>query len=955
MRPSDGIVGSGGSPPERARPRLPPQVVEATFPRLLMGDREDEGTTIADSRPRAMDLATDKPLAPATGAPEPAGPAAGAEECVETLRRCLKVETERLRTRHRLGLGGREIATARCDLVDLVVVRACRLAASNVAPTLPADQERIAVVALGGYGRRELAPGSDVDLLFLHADRSDEDTQAVVEQALALLWDAGLTVGHSFRTVGQCVAMARADLHSRTALTEARLLTGSERLFARLMEQMDALVFTSARVTEAFLEALRSDLGERYARFGSQVGLQEPHVKESAGGLRDLHAVLWVAHARFGTRGLAALLGCGGISDREHRAALRAYDHLWRVRNEAHFATGRKTDLLTLDLQPALAEKLGYRPRGGLLASEIFMREYYRRASELHRFASGFLLRQAPAPSRRRFAFGLRRRRPRGTFEIRDGKLHSRDSGGIGGPRRLLEAFAVAQAEGVELGEELKVEVRGGLPLVDRAFRESPEAGRALVRLFGRAGRVGSTLRVMHETGLLDRLLPEFARVTFLVQHDFYHRYTVDEHTLAAIDALDRVAASADPVLARFRKVLDEVERAASLYLGLFLHDIGKGHGGGHVRRGTRIAERVCARLGVDPRTAADVSFLVEAHLDMSQISQRRDLTEPGLIEAFARRVSTADRLNMLLLLTYADHCGVGPGIWTEWKGALLWDLYTRTRACLHEGAGPAGDRHRAGARERAIRELEGEFRASEVERHFALMPERYMRATDAADMVGHFRLLQRLGGDALAAEWRPHDHCTELVVAAPDHPGLFARLAGTMTAQSLDILSVDLYTREDGVALDVFKVRDAGDHAPVPAERWPAVERALRAAVEGRYDVAAAVERWRAGARRRPKRPLAPPAVRFDSLSSQTSSVVEVRAEDEPGLVFRITSALSAYGLDINFAKVATEKSHALDVFYVTDAEGGKLDAEDMPRLEAALLVALDPRRVGALTKEDG
>jgi [protein-PII] uridylyltransferase len=484
---------------------------------------------------------------------------------------------------------------------------------------------------------------------------------------------------------------------------------------------------------------------------------------------------------------------------------------------------------------------------------------------------------------------------------------------------------------------------------VGRAFRTSRETGRELVRLLENKGRVGPTLRAMHETGFLGRLVPEFARVTFLVQHDYYHRYTVDEHTLTAIEALDRVAAAGadDPSLERFAKVFAEVEHPESVYLGLLLHDIGKGRGGGHVRRGMRIAERVCARLGLEAERSADVVLLVEAHLEMSQISQRRDLTEPGLIDAFARRISRVDRLNMLLLLTYADHCGVGPGIWNEWKGALLWDLYTRTRARLTEDAGPANDeRARESARDTASRDLQAEFPRSEVERHFALMPERYLRVTGAGEMVRHFRLVQARGDEPLAAEWHSGDHCTQLAVVTRDHPGLLAQMAGTLTAHGLDILSVDLYTREDGVVVDSFKVREAREHGPVAAARRPAIVSALRSAVAGGYDVAMAVERWRRGWRRRSKRPLVRPTVRFDSISSVLSSVIEVRAEDEPGLVFRIASVLSAHGLNISFAKIATEKSHALDVFYVTDARGEKVDAEEMPRLEAALAVALDPRR---------
>jgi [protein-PII] uridylyltransferase len=670
-------------------------------------------------------------------------------------------------------------------------------------------------------------------------------------------------------------------------------------------------------------------------------------VKESAGGLRDLHVILWVGHALFGTRGLTALHERGGLSDGERKAVRRAYDHLYRIRNEAHFATGRKTDLLDLELQPVLAENLGYRARRGMLASEVFMRDYYERADELHRVSRAFLLRHAPAP-RRFFSTGPVRRRSRGTFEIRDGKLYPRgDAATLNSPRRLLDAFAIAQREGPELSEELKLDIRGSLRLVDHSFRKSREAGRTFLQLLALKGRVGPALRAMHETGLLGRLLPEFARVTFVVQHDFYHRYTVDEHTLTAIDALDEVASPRpDPALGRLRQVLDEVAQPAALYLGLLMHDIGKGRGGGHVRKGARIADRVCARMGLEAGIHADVVFLVDAHLEMLRISQRRDLSEPGLVESLARRVSTLDRLNMLVLLTYADQRGVGPGVWNEWKGALLWDLYERTRSHFTPPSRrPAGSAE--GAFERAVRELCAEFAPSEVERHLALLPGRYGRVTDAADMVRHFRLVQSLGAESLVAEWHVAAHGTDLIVATRDHPGLFAQLAGTLTAQRLDILSVDLYTREDGIALDVFKVCELVDREPVVVERRETIETALRSAVEGRTDVAAAVGNWHAASRRRPKRrPLARPRIVFDGAASADRTVIEVRADDEPGLAFRIASVLSAHGLDISFAKIATDKSHALDVFYVSGAAGGKLDAEESSRVEAALLAALDPRR---------
>src|SRR6185503_10514738 len=364
--------------------------------------------------------------------------------------------------------------------------------------------------------------------------------------------------------------------------------------------------------------------------------------------------------------------------------------------------------------------------------------------------------------------------------------------------------------------------------------------------------------------------------------------------------------------------------------------------------------QRLCARIGVPPRTAEHALFLVAAHLEMSKLSQQRDLSEPGLVEAFARRVETVERLDTLLLLTYADHCGVGPGIWNEWKAMLLFDLYERTRA--HLSADAAGQDRRVPVWRKASLRLQADFPASEVERHFALMPARYLRTTDGLDMVRHFRLMQSLGDAALVASWStpPEGHYTELTVATRDRAGLFASLAGTLTANALDILSVDLFTRDDGLVLDVFKVREVGDHGAVRAERWPKVEQALRGALEGRYDVAAAVDRWRSQPRRRrSRRPPGRPIVRFDSESSATQTVIEVRADDEPGLAFRIASALSGCGLGIGFAKIATEKSHALDVFYVT-GPGGQLDPDERARVEAALFAALDPG-ARSLMKEEG
>jgi [protein-PII] uridylyltransferase len=507
----------------------------------------------------------------------------------------------------------------------------------------------------------------------------------------------------------------------------------------------------------------------------------------------------------------------------------------------------------------------------------------------------------------------------------------------------------------VPLSDELALAVRERLALVDRELRGSAEAASVFVDVLRWRGRVGLALRAMHETGFLGRFLPEFGRVTFLVQHDFFHRYTVDEHTLRAIEALDEVATGTEAAVRPFGRVFDEIEDAAPLYLGMLLHDIGKGRGGGHVERGAGLAPRVCARLGLAERESEDVVFLVASHLDMSQVSQQRDLSEPTLVASFAERMGSLHRLNLLHLLTYADHRGVAPGIWNEWKGALLWELYHRTRR--HLAGHP--DEEATGESARAVDALRREFAEADLERHFALLPERYLRRTDAARMGQHFRLLSARGDARASFEWRDlaDGHCTELTLVTDDRPGLLAAVAGTLTAHGINILAVDLFSRADGLVIDTFKLSEVSSHRPVKPERRARVEAALVSALTGGHDVAEAVALWLAKNPQRESRALGRvargPAVRFDQESSATATVIEVRAPDRPGLAWTIAGTLARLELNITFAQIATAKALALDVFYVTGAGGQKLAPTELAAVEEALLASLGARPNTAAPKE--
>ena len=848
----------------------------------------------------------------------------------------LKVEDQRLKMAHRCGAPGVETATARSSVLDVVVKRAHGVAMllGEVGASSHEAQTGCAVVALGGYGRGELAPYSDLDILFLHLNHRALQTRRLAEPILRLLWDSGVTVGHSIRSVNDCITSARADAHLQTALVSTRLLAGNTAIYDSLLE---ALEKERRKRADTFITTIKRERDARYAKFGAAVCLQEPNIKESAGGIRDLHTALWVAYARYGCQTLEELRARDLISAAEASVAARAANFLWRVRYAAHLSTRRKTERLALDLQTTLARDFGYKSGACLLASENFMRDYYHNARELHLFSETLLARASDPEAKPSRRWGRRLQKSRAEpLLISDGLLQLEGEADLfaKNPMMFFDAFALAQAAGVPCSQTLREAMRQSLPAVDRKFRASTEASGAFLKLLGRRGRGGYALRLMHEVGFLVRFVPEFGRVSLLIQHDLYHHYTVDEHTLKAVEALDELYASQDKQRAHFRLIFDEIEDTALLYLSLLLHDIGKGRGRGHIPRGAKIAQVVCKRLGLGEQEAGKVVLMVWQHVAMAQLAQRRDLNEPQVAIDFAAQLKTLDALNLLLLLTYADLNAVAPGVWSEWKSTLLWELYRRSRAILAGSDTPPDESEkRARFKEQVANLLKDSLPPSEVERHVALLPDRYVRVTRPQAAAMHLQLIKEIKSDTFARRWeRQGRESTELTVCTRDRHGLCGDIAGTLAAHGIEILSAELNTREDGIALDVFMLREAAMRHAIDVQRYPAIDRALRKAIAGESDIAALVERWRV--RNAPRRRTTInqgrqrnlPRVTCDNEASELSTLIEVHAVDEPGLVYKIASALASLGLDIVCAKIATEKSDALDVFYVTDREGLKL-----------------------------
>ncbi len=878
----------------------------------------------------------------------------GLSDRLGALRRFIEVETRRLQLRHRYGIGGVEIAGARTLIVDRLIqhlASTALLEQTGATGSSPA----LAVVALGGYGRRELAPYSDIDILFLCAGRSDAGTK-LSESLLYLLWDVGFTVGHSMRSIDDCVAMAREDRVSRHSLIDARFLWGDRGLFEQMEERLSREIFEKNR--QQHLAELMADREERYSRFGGVVCLQEPNIKESAGGLRDAQTLAWAGRIAEGVRGIGGLAASGLIPAADGAAIVAANGLLMRVRNELHFLTGRHSDVLTLALQQQAAANFRYDDSAHQQASELFMRDYYLQARRLHLLATAHLQRLMLRHEKRRWFQRSRTAPAIGGFVMRDGALDLDDRGVAQGMAhgmamdagRMLLAFGYAQATGSTMSAALQTEMQEGMKRLPHRFAEDPAVIESFLRLMSVRGKVARGLRMMHELDFLGALVPEFGRLTCLVQHDLYHRFTVDEHTIRAIETLDELANSRTRSMERYREIQSRLRDPLVLHLGLFFHDIGKGLGGGHTEKGINIARGVLTRWGIDPQRSETVIFLIRYHQLMSHISQRRDLSDEKVIRDFAALVGNVERLELLTLLTYADISAVGPGIWSEWKDTLLWELYMRTRAEL--GPGEERERERDELIRKMTRMLASEMDEAAVRDHFQMLPEDYGRFTPPATIAEHLRLVQQLNSRVVKTSWKTDTSakCTNLHLSARNRRGLLAGVAGALTAQGVNILSVHLNTRADGLAVDSFKVRDAAGEPISDPVRWEQIDYEITRALNGEFDVAAAVARrlqsHNSSRLRKRKVPITA-SIDFcwDQESSEKSTILEVRTGDRLGLAYRIASTLAELRLDIVFAKVATEKHLALDIFYVVDESGEKLPNESLPRIEEALRESLRDR----------
>ena len=819
----------------------------------------------------------------------------------------------------------------------------------------PTTGEQFALVAVGGYGRAELAPASDIDLLFLHGYKRTPHIEQMAEFLLYKLWDLGLKVGQATRNVAESIKLAQDDLAVRTSLLESRFLWGSEGLFNELSAAFERSVI--AGNAAAFLEAKLAERDERHQRVGDLRFLLEPNVKEGKGGLRDLHTLVWIGKFLFRIKEVSELVRYGVLTRQALATFLASRRFLWTVRCHLHWLTERPEERLTFDIQPEIARRMGYRDRPGSLGVERFMKRYYLVAKDvgaLTRIVCAALEEQHKRRPRFLFKrFGFVRRHING-FDIHGGRV------GLGDPHlfeqepvRMLELFHLAQERDLDIHPQALSAVTHNLKRVDAALRENPEANRLFLDILFSRRDPSLTLTRMNEAGLLGRFLPDFGRVVAQMQQGLYHVYTVDEHTIRVIGVLWQIEqGQLATELPLATELMPKLLSRRELYLAALMHDLGKGRGGDHSAVGEEIVKRLCPRLGLPDDATETVAWVVRQHLLMSSFAFKRDTEDPKTVADFVAVVQSPERLRLLLILTAADIRAVGPNVWNGWKGQLLRELYYEAAAAMASGDASGRRRDRIEhAKSELAKALVGAptfpWGQAEIDVWLARQDQRYWLGFTPEQLVHHATVLRHADRDRrpLTVDYRTDGFRarTELLIYAADHPGLFMKIAGALALSGASIVDAHIFTTQDGMALDVLGFQDAENRLAIDdAPRLERITRNIEKALGGEI----ALDKALKGRRSLPARTdvfRVEPRVLVDNNASRTHSVIEVNGRDRPGLLFDVARTLKDLGLVINSAHISTYGERVVDVFYVKDVFGLKVTHRaKIQRIQKGLAEAL-------------
>lgn len=823
-------------------------------------------------------------------------------------------------------------------------------------PVSRRDSDAFVVAAVGGYGRAVLAPGSDIDLLFLLSPSARPREKRVVEAILYMLWDLGQKVGHATRTIKECLAQARADMTIRTALLEARLILGDATLFENMRTRFEREIVQGTAA--AFVAAKLAERDSRIVQAGRSRYLVEPHVKNGKGGLRDLNTLYWIAKYVYRLREADDLVGAGVFSHSEYRLFCRCEEFLWTVRCHLHFLTGRPEERLSFDHQRRIASLLGYSARGGLAGVERFMKHYFliaKDVGDLTAIVCAALEERQAKPSPRLARFAPFRRKPEvittGDFVVENGRITVTGPGVFAkDPVNLIRLFFVADRHGLAIHPDATRHVTHALKLIDANLRANPEANRLFLGILTSHNEPEIVLRHMNEAGVLGRFIPEFGRIVALMQFNMYHHYTVDEHLLRAVGNLAELEAQRlTKELPLASEIMPSIANRKALFLALFLHDIAKGRLEDHSSAGVNVARTLCPRLGLTEAETETVAWLVANHLVMSDTAQRRDLADHATIATFANRVQTLERLKMLFVITVCDIRAVGPGVWNNWKGQLLCTLYWETEIVLAGGHSAIDRKERVAQARAELRSALPAWSKLDFEAYAARLPQAYWLKATLDQKLLHAKLLNMTEVEVPA----PISHIrtdrergvTELTIIAPDHAKLLSIVAGACAATGANIVDAQVFTTADGLALDTIFVSRGFRYDEDELRRANSIVLTIERALSGTIwlqDMIAAKTR-QAGEDRNVFR--IHPEVAVDNTLSNRFTVLEVTGLDRPGLLYELTAVLSRLGLNIASAHIATFGEKAADVFYVTDFAGGKItSAQKQEAIRQAILRIFEP-----------
>jgi len=849
----------------------------------------------------------------------------------------LREKHRRRSKKHKASLGI-ELCRERSALNDEIIVRALSEFGFK-------DVKGISIIALGGYGRDELCPYSDIDLLILYSVKSKKWAKELTEHLLYFLWDLNLEIGHSVRTVDECIELSKDhDTTILTSLLDSRHIYGDEKLTKKLENKLYNELLPE--YSNIFIDKKIAESKNRVRRYGGSVYLLEPNIKEGEGGLRDVHTALWVAQARYKIKNFRDLLNIGVINSKEHRVIEKCYNFLLAVRSQLHYLAKRREDRLSFDYQEKVARFFGYRD-AELRAVEKFMRVYYLRArltnQQSERIIESCIAKTRVSSESRRTTY------LENGFTIQGGRLSVTSRNVFKeNPVNLIRAFEYANKHSVKMSKHLTWLIWENSIHIDDKVRRNSEFNGIFLRILKTAKNVSEILYQMNELRLLAHYIPEFGKIVCMVQHDAYHVYTVDVHSIFMVREIEKLTNySYEEEFPLLTKIAESVEKRHVLYLACLIHDAGKGSGKDHSEKGSRMAPVIAARMGLNKQESMQLEFLVKYHLIMPHFSQRRDLHDVSLIERFSEMVKSLETLILLYLLTFADMRSVGPDVWSNWKGMLLRELYLRTAKYLELGeyTKESVEKRKERVIDKVLKINKKQVSLKRTRNILDSMPDSYFSAHAPKAIANHIKIINKSDSDMTTdLVHHPREEYDEFIFWGNDDKKLIYKICGVLTAGNVNILGARIVTTNDGRVLDVFYVNKLGKSTSDEKEVWEKINTNLIRVHKGKDDVEQLVNKRKSGTAFYEKViPKYPPRIEIDNNSSDTSTVIDIYTHDRPGLLYDVAKTLDKLRLNINYAKISTKVDQVVDVLYVSTRAGKKItDEKRIERIKNALMDAI-------------